>query len=396
MASILLLNTSFKNRGDALMVEAVRRRLGAAASCSVSADIAYASPVESRPFRVALVSMLFADSMKRRAFNGGVEVLSALAALRGERVSGIRRFHGLGEVDVAFDLSGYCFGDHWGVGKVDQATQVYRKLKNAGAKVVLMPRTWGPFQTIPSKSLDRMLDSVDLLFARDARSLSLIEGAIGERNARKLHFAPDYTHEILPSQSENRGPPVSYLIPSSRVVDSGTLTRRRYKALFALARAKLHAADRSPKLLIHESANDLAFASEAEEMGFSPEEVVIAPDAVSAKSLISQASLVVSSRLHGLYNALNCQVPVAVVAWSFKYEEALRQYGSSECLVDLASPEDSLIGIIESLLDPKRAASLRKAMLRGKGIAAIETDKMWSKIEELMGSKGHLLKNSGY
>lgn len=55
-------------------------------------------------------------------------------------------------------------------------------------------------------------------------------------------------------------------------------------------------------------------------------QVVFVDDPIVLKRLIAGAAAVVTSRLHRLYSALSSAVPVAVIAWVFKYREALRQY----------------------------------------------------------------------
>ncbi len=384
MASILLLNTSFQNKGDALMTRAIQDRLGPDHDWSVTADVALMSRRETRTLRICLMSDLPGLSGKRRLFNRLVAGAASLMRLLPKPM----RLDSVvlpGDLDLALDVSGYCFGDPWGQGRVDHAARNYRQLKAAGAKIVLMPKTWGPFSTISSESLDALLDPVDLAFARDRRSLEEIGGRIGVANRKKLFFAPDYTHAVAPDPAAEPGESkIAYLVPSSRVIDSGTLSRDRYLTLLANAREALAGAGLKPRLLIHETANDLAFIEAAEAMGFAPEDIVVAGDAIAAKSLIAQSAAVVTSRLHGLYNALNSRVPVAVVAWSFKYEEALAHYNCPECLVDLADAEQSLRRIIGMITDPEEVLRLKAAMLEGKRAVEAETEAMWERIEALV------------
>jgi polysaccharide pyruvyl transferase WcaK-like protein len=247
-----------------------------------------------------------------------------------------------------------------------------------------MPRTWGPFETIDPASLNEMFDQVELAFARDKQSLGLLESRLSVINRRKLFFAPDYTHEVLPVNVRHGEPSeIAYLIPSRRVIDSGTLSRSRYLQLFELARVHLLSRGIRAKILIHEVEGDMAFIPEFREMGIPDSDIVVPPDALSAKALISEASLIVTSRLHGLYNALNCEIPVAVIAWSFKYKEALDQYGCSECLVDISRPEESLGDILDMLTTPERADALRTQMAEGKLKSGSASEAMWRRIHAL-------------
>lgn len=382
MSSILLFNTSFQNRGDALMVEAVRQKLGPSHRWSVAADVAIAGGRATRGMTPSLVSMQPGSTAKQHWFNLGISAANAAAGLIPDNMRKKLPLLAVRDVEVAFDLSGYCFGDHWGQDKVERASLTYRLLRKVGAKVVLMPRTWGPFDTISSGSLDGLFDQVDLAFARDERSLSAIEAKLGPANKRKLAFAPDYTHAVRPNPAGwPVDPGTAMLIPSSRVIDSGTMPREEYLALFAAARAQFADMGLKPRLLIHETSNDLAFIDRAGAMGFADNDVLQPDSAIAAKSMIAQASAVVTSRLHGLYNALNCEVPVAVVAWSFKYEEALKQYGCGECLVDGANRYESLCRIIERMNSADDSKQLKAKMRAGRQRAEEATERMWRKIE---------------
>lgn len=381
MASILIMNMSFQNRGDALMTEAIHERLGPSQRWAIAADVAFVCPGETRPYRVALVSGQPGRTLKQRIFNRSVSAARAAAATLPRAVRDRSRLIMPADLDLALDVCGYSFGDPWGQDRVDQAIRTYRLLRRDGVKIVLMPRTWGPFTKINSRSLDRLFDEINLAFARDERSLGLIQAEISPANRQKLFFAPDYTHAVAPARAPAaRNDKIAYLIPSSRVIDSSTLSRERYLALFASARVQLAEAGLKPKLLIHETANDMAFVAAAPQMGFVPDEVVVPGDAIAAKTLISNASAVVTSRLHGLYNALNSLVPVAVVAWSFKYEEALKQYHCPECLVDLSDLEPSLRQIIQMMTNPTSSAALKRSMVAGRKESERESERMWARI----------------
>ena len=386
MSSILLFNTSFRNRGDAMMAQAILQKLGPSHRWSIAADVMASGGGQPAKMAPALVSMLPGNSAKQRLFNQAVALADSLFAMVPRSVRRRLPLISRREVDLALDLSGYCFGDHWGQERVERATMTYRQLREAGAKVVLMPRTWGPFTTIDSRSLNAMFDQIHLAFARDERSLANIGDKLDSGNRAKISFAPDYTHIVQPNAA--RWPiaaGAAMLIPNSRIIDSGTMPRGDYLDMFAAARAQLAGAGLEPRLLIHETANDLAFVAEAGRMGFAADEVLVAESAIAAKSMIAQASAVVTSRLHGLYNALNAAVPVAAVAWSFKYVEALNHYHCAECLVDLDNSEASLQRTVDLITDPKRIPPLKAAMRQGRAEQMARTDAMWERIVELAG-----------
>lgn len=389
MASILLLNSSLQNKGDALMFRAVEEKFGPEHHWSVPTNVAAVSWSQTRGMSMCMLSDLPGFTTKQSSFNHLTQGASAaLRMLPGT----IRRSTGLltpADIDVAFDMSGYCFGDFWGQERVDQCTRNYRELKQGGAKVILMPKSWGPFETISSESLNRMFRYVDLAFARDASSFEAITKVLGPEQRAKVHFAPDYTHEVQPTSNKTlrgAGERTGWIIPNSHVVSSGTMTRDSYLQLLSLGRELFEKASMKPMLLIHESSNDLRFVTEAEKMGFGKSDVVIARDAVHAKALISTGSAVISSALHGAYNALNSIVPVAIVPaipWQYKYAYALEHYGCPECLVDMSNPEESLRTIAEVITDLVRAEELRYRIRKGRDDQQAHTAAMWQRIYEI-------------
>lgn len=388
MSSILLLNGSFKNKGDALMIRAVEERLGPGHDWSISASIAAVSPREAERYRICTVSDLGGQTRKQRVFNAALTVASGLAKILPGMARSVARLLHPSKVDVAFDVNGYCFGDFWGPEKIEQCTRNYRALRAGGAKVVLMPRTWGPFERIDPGALDRMIQNVDLAFARDRSSFEAITRAVAPAQREKIFFAPDYTHAVSPPEGgceEQQPRPLAWLIPNNHVVSSGTMGFDDYLALLATARRLFIEAGLHPKMLIHESSNDLRYVESAERIGFGSGDVVIAKDALEAKCLIAQADAVVTSALHGLYNALNSVVPVGVIPWNFKYPEALKQYHCPECAVDMMDADRSLAEVIRLITEPVSVRRLKSAIARGKAEQNAATEAMWQRIGSTIG-----------
>jgi len=295
MAKILVMNTSFQNRGDALMIEAISNRLSKGNELSIAADIAVSSPRESRAYRTCLISTLPRSSPKQRIFNTAISVGSHLGSKL--PLPGITTPE---DIDIALDVSGYCFGDPWGMEKLDSVCRAYQRLKRAGAKVVLMPKTWGPFKKFDPRSIDAMLDYTDLVFVRDEQSKINLTEVVSKINVLKIRFAPDYTHEVLaPKPPGLAGEKLAFIIPSSRVIDSGTFGAEEYMQLLSLARSQASEIGYRPKLLIHESSNDRKFVDQADKMGFRSTDIEVPVNALATKSLVSTAEMVVTSRLLG-------------------------------------------------------------------------------------------------
>lgn len=387
MASLLMMNTSILNKGDALMNEAILRAFGPGHEWSVTASLAQRNPAETKGFGIYLDSDRVAGSLKQKLFNRAVGVAARAAAAAPREMRRLGRVRTAQDIDAALDVSGYCFGDHWGQARVDLHTTNYRRLQEAGAKVILMPKTWGPFKEISHSSLNEMFRYVDIAFARDHKSEIAIREVLTPENGAKVFFAPDYTHGVVVDyNSTNAKDNVAYLIPSRRVVDSGAMNQDEYYRLFYNARRKLSDLGFSTCLLIHETSNDLQFIEDSGLMGFGHCEVVVAESALHAKQMISSAEIVVTSRLHGLYNALNSAVPVIAVAWSHKYIEALKQYGCEESIVDTSKAEISMSELIDRYAkDADKRRSIKEAMAIGRLQSEERSAVMWEKIRKIIG-----------
>lgn len=389
----LLTSSSLANKGDALMLESVVKRLGSDFRYAIPSNCAFASPRAARRFLICLNTDRPAATLKHWIFNMAVAGLNAATASTPRVLRESAHVLRDEDIDIAVDVSGYCYGDHWGEALLVKATRQYARYRARGVPVILMPKTWGPFTRIPKDRVNTLIENVDLAFARDKKSLSHLTSCLTDQNLRKVHFAPDYTHELgpRPDGAERRtvnGGTV-YIIPSFRVIDSGALEQQRYYELLTRARNMVLSSGAVPVLLIHEALADRAFIEAGPRMGFSREHIRTEEDPTKLKEVIASGTAVITSRLHGLYNALNSCVPVAVIPWNFKYEEALKQYHCEELLVDMSSPEDSLDQKIELILSPAERTRLTATMSARREALQALTDEMWAHVERVAAKLAH-------
>ena len=112
--------------------------------------------------------------------------------------------------------------------------------------------------------------------------------------------------------------------------------------------------------------NDLpVIASIAERLGpdRSPSVLAVRGDmgAAALRTVIEVCSCVAVSRFHAMIGALSIGVPVAVVGWSHKYLEVMRQFDSEEFVFDYSAHDpEALSAVIGRLLDEReeRAAAI--------------------------------------
>ena len=102
-------------------------------------------------------------------------------------------------------------------------------------------------------------------------------------------------------------------------------------------------------------------------------------DSVRAKALVGGATLVVSSRYHGLVNALSQCVPAIGTSWSHKYAQLFADYGCGDSLWDVGDPASTAERLATWLSGPALAS--RRAALRAPAESLKdEARAMWSTV----------------
>ena len=129
-------------------------------------------------------------------------------------------------------------------------------------------------------------------------------------------------------------------------------------------------------LLNHEGEKDLHLCSRiAASMGNSIP-IITGLNAIETKAVVGAAYLVVSSRYHGVANALSSSVPCLATSWSHKYQKLLEEFGQGDCLVDLNDMEGTLIKM-DRLLEPETNANTRITLNEKTQLLEAKNQKMW-------------------
>lgn len=284
-------------------------------------------------------------------------------------------------VAAVVDASGFAFGDQWGPEPSRRMARLFGAYARDGKPVVMLPQAFGPFQKPEVAAAARAaLEHAVLIFARDAESRSHLSG-LGLRGP-VIEIAPDFTNLVEPVAERFESPTV-IVIPNARMIDmEGKVAASEYLAFLRACMTAALAADCRVLVMAHE-ALDLEYASRlSAEFGDSVSLYQI-DDAVRAKAMVGGATLVVSSRYHGLVNALSQCVPAIGTSWSHKYGQLFDDYACPDALWEVndpASTERSLrLWLREAALAARRE-SLRAPAESLKKISRT----MWSRVRELV------------
>lgn len=366
----------FVNKGAELMLLSVLDRLGMAfpdarfTMVPTARDKDTPQPVE-RIMRAGLYP-------KISVFRMGHE-LSDIARLVPER---LRSRYGLimdHEVNAVVDAAGFAYSDQWGPSSARELAYFAKRWRKQGAKIVLMPQAFGPFEGHEIREyMRRAIDNCDLVFAREKTSYEHLTSVVGKRHNIKI--APDFTNllaGVVPEEFDAGECRVA-LVPNYRMIDKTDPSSSTAYLPFMIQCAKdLLDRAQKPFVLVHEGAPDSLLAQQiSREVGGIP--IISESDPRAIKGILGSCYATIGSRFHGLVSALSQGVPSLATGWSHKYKELFVDYGFGEGVLDPAEGWDSAARRIGEVVEPARNAALRVSLgQRAKKIKA-EAEDMWS------------------
>jgi colanic acid/amylovoran biosynthesis protein len=289
------------------------------------------------------------------------------------------------EMDVLLDASGFTYSDQFGGGQMDLMARRVHKAKLEGIKVILLPQAAGPFELENSrKKMAAILERADLVFARDEFSFNSLQDLSAYPD--RVHLAPDFTNLIPGSPPPNfSGKNKLALIPNSRMIeqtseDHGIV----YLSFIAQCFEYFEAQGWKPFFLLHEHMSDIALVERISERNRRTYEVLLLQDPLQIKGVIGECEAVVSSRYHGIVNALVQGVPVLATGWSHKYQYLMQEYGVADCLLEDLDSRKKNERFFAFLSDDgsreKISAAIRSNIERHKK----RTERMWKMVDQIV------------
>ncbi len=281
-------------------------------------------------------------------------------------------------VDIVLNIGGFQFGDQWkhNHDNIRLWRRYLKKLKAYGTKTVFLPQAFGPFEKPGSREILKVLGTyADLLIARDEQSYRYL--ADGGIEPSRLALYPDFTNPVkgveTPQSQQHRGQVC--IIPNNKMLKTGVMQEEAYVA--AMAKVIKHISEKGfdSFLLNHAGSGDLKLCNKMAETQHIP--VVKGLDAVQTKGVIASSYMVISSRFHGVANALSSGVPCLASSWSHKYQKLLEEFGQGDCLVDLTDMEGTLAKV-DRMLDTKTNADTRNILKDKTQLLIEKNQEMWN------------------
>lgn len=287
--------------------------------------------------------------------------------------------------DYFIDGSGFAFSDQWRPTEItvrnwEQHLQGYRK---QGTKIIFLPQAFGPAKMQTTKDIFAVLNKyADVIMPRESISERyLIECGL---NKNKIKRFTDFTSLVkgeFPKQYSHLKDGIC-IIPNLRMIDKGVISLDDYINLLVGIIKSASVIGKPVYLLNHEGKGDENLAYKCKEVLSGSIEVVTGLNALEVKGLIASSYLCITSRFHGVASALNSSVPCLSTSWSHKYEELYKDYGLSDCVLDI-SDINKCLAKVSDYLNPETNRNVRNMLDKAIPKIKEETTEMWKYIWNL-------------
>jgi len=293
-------------------------------------------------------------------------------------ITRLTQFHVRKDIDLLLDAGGFQFSDQWKLTakQVKEREKYYKKLKENGTRLVLLPQAFGPFKTTYGKQTVKILNHyTDLIFARDEQSYECLVNAGAEE--RKINISCDFTlpvKGITPTPFQYLKGAVC-LIPNHKMISLQKNNKDEYIGLLKNIIDLYEKKGQSVFMLNHEGFRDKNLCDQVNAAREKKIPVVNDITAQEVKGLIGNSHTVISSRFHGVVSALSQGVPCLATSWSHKYEMLFKDFGQEDRIlteeVDWAINREKIVTVEQN---HETIAENIKAV---KAPLLLKTKKMW-------------------
>ena len=289
-------------------------------------------------------------------------------------------------VIALFDIGGFQFGDQWGHNEESNSILRYylTSLKKKDTYIIFLPQAFGPFENKQSLVLrEILLNNSDLLFARDRISYDYLLDGKENTSFRNVHLFPDFTVLVKGKESKysERAKGKVCIIPNSKIFEKGTLTEDDYISSLIQLIGHIKQKGEDAFVLNHEGEGDYNLCLKiANRLNFHID-IITGLNALETKGVIGASLFVISSRFHGVANALNSKVPCLATSWSHKYQMLLDEYLQGDCLIKL-DDMNACYSMVDNMLDRTINKSIREQLASKVQQLSKQVYEMWDLVWE--------------
>jgi polysaccharide pyruvyl transferase WcaK-like protein len=290
------------------------------------------------------------------------------------------------DVQAVLDASGFAYGDQWRPLYTKILEKEVKRWRKKDRKIILLPQAFGPFTNIRIRdAMLHALDGIDLVFARDRESYQHLIDLSGV--SQRIKLAPDFTNLVIGKANTSHPveQPYSCIIPNQLMVKKTTATTRNHYISFLKQCVEfLDERGWNPVFLIHEGKKDYELAIQAQSHLRRPIQIIWEADPLLVKSIVGGSRVVISSRFHGIVNALSQGVPCLAAGWSHKYPMLLDDYGCPECFISDVANHDEIIHRLGLVTEEPSRSEICTHLVKESNRKRELVNEMWKDVQKTL------------
>lgn len=292
------------------------------------------------------------------------------------------------EIDWVFDLSGFCYTDHWGAENAVNMRRYLSRQRDFDTKYVIFPQAFGPFEEPQlATAFTDVANEAVLLCVRDDRSREYLEGLRIETPVMK---APDLT-TIAPANVPSwcaEESPYTCVVPNSRMVEEKSgADQASYVNFLSRVCERLGQEGEKILFLLFEPGDRALLTAVRDALG--REALYLEEDdPVRLRGVIGEARAVVASRYHALVSALSQGVFALGTSWTHKYEGLFQDYDCTDLLLSDISDERDVREHVDLLVDTSARNTYAKRISARAEEMKDRAVEMWARIGDVTGLEG--------
>ncbi|WP_340106378.1 polysaccharide pyruvyl transferase family protein [Rhodohalobacter sp. 8-1] len=389
MKSVEILGPVLKNKGDELTLRAVAERIEPHYALSISTDLKIRGQ-NNLPELSQLTSMPskneIGEIFRRRSFSKFLSVakrgiiLPLLPQMTLRKLGYIKARHRV----ALLDCSGYAYGDKWPPKRMIERAEYYKKLREKGIKLILMPQALGPFEDPEiRKHAKILLELFDFIFPREAISANyILELGI---DSAKFEICPDVTHLLegpQPSNSDIWSKRVA-IVPNARMQDkTDAKIANQYIDFLVKCIQTVRANDLEPVIILHEVNDDNLVKKLINQLDNDIK--VFNEDGIISKGYLGSCYANIGFRYHSLVSSLSQATPSLASSWAHKYEELFDAYDCLEYLISPNLSNKKITDKVNEFLAPEKNKQLRDKLQIHATKQKKEVENMWQRVESII------------
>jgi colanic acid/amylovoran biosynthesis protein len=292
------------------------------------------------------------------------------------------------QVDAFIDISGYAFGDFWGVNPLHATLSLARHYRKAGKPVILLPQMFGPFENETVKGLFQQLaEQADVIYAREQTSYEQVKQVAPDAN---LKIAPDITiFSSKKSDSQSDVDPKRVcIVPNIRVTDAGNspISKDLYLNFLTDCAKQILKAGMNVSIVVHETFGADARLAEGVISKLNDPNVKLFadPNPKVLKNYIANSRFLIGSRFHSLVAALSSGVPAIAFGWAHKYPQLLGDFDVEEFNLQDISTTENVSEMIKKLIDDEGHWETSARIAEARVKLEKSNSSMWQDVFELL------------